>query len=62
MRLAAFCWRPSPFWGQTARSLHIHRQSLSYRLEKIEQLTGMSLGSHEDLFLLEVYSRIYRSY
>ena len=48
--------------SQTARSLHIHRQSLSYRLEKIEQLTGMSLGSHEDLFLLEVYSRIYRSY
>lgn len=48
--------------SRTARQLHIHRQSLIYRLEKIEQLTGMRLDSHEDLFILEAFSRIYRSY
>lgn len=46
----------------TARNLHIHRQSLLYRLERIEALTGMSLSSHKDLFLLEVYSRIFSDY
>jgi purine catabolism regulator len=43
----------------TARNLHIQRQSLLYRLEKIESLTGLSLSCHRDLFLLEVYSRIF---
>lgn len=46
----------------TARNLHIHRQSLLYRLEKIESLTGLSLTDHKDLFLLEVYSRIFSNY
>ena len=46
----------------TARELHIHRQSLLYRLEKIEALTEMSLSSHKDLFLLEVFSRIFSDY
>lgn len=46
----------------TARELHIHRQSLLYRLEKIETLTEMSLSSHKDLFLLEVFSRIFSDY
>lgn len=48
--------------SRAARELHIHRQSLLYRLEKIEDLTGMSLSSHDDLFLLEIFSRIYASY
>ena len=47
---------------KTARNLHIHRQSLLYRLEKIESLTGMSLNNHDDLFVLEVFSRIYTFY
>ena len=38
----------------TARMLHIHRQSLLYRLEKIKDLTGLSLNDHKDLFLLEI--------
>lgn len=42
----------------TARELHLHRQSLLYRLEKIEQLTECSLSNHDDLFLLEFYSRL----
>ena len=46
----------------TARSLYIHRQSLLYRLGKIEELTGMSLKDHKDLFLLEIYSHIYMGY
>ncbi len=46
----------------TSRNLHIHRQSLLYRLNKIESLTGMSLNKHSDLFLLEIFTRIYSDY
>lgn len=46
----------------TARELHIHRQSLLYRLEKIEALTDMALNNHQDIFLLEVCTRIYFEY
>ena len=42
----------------TARELHLHRQSLLYRLDKIEQLTGFCLSNHDDLFILEFYSRL----
>ncbi|MFC0271492.1 PucR family transcriptional regulator [Metabacillus herbersteinensis] len=40
--------------SQTARSLNLHRQSLLYRLRKIESLTGLSLIDHDDLFLLDL--------
>lgn len=40
--------------SETSRSLHMHRQSLLYRLEKIEELSGLSLKDHENLFILEV--------
>ena len=46
----------------TARNLHIHRQSLLYRLEKIEGITGLSLTDHKDLFLLETYARIFSDF
>ena len=42
--------------SQTARNLHIHRQSLLYRLQKIEDLTDLSLDNHRDLILLELCS------
>ncbi len=42
----------------TARALHLHRQSLLYRLSKIEFLTGRSLADFEDLFLLEFCLRL----
>lgn len=48
--------------SETARRLHIHRQSLIYRLSKIEDLTNMSLQSHDDLFILEVFSRLFKTY
>lgn len=43
----------------TARTLHLHRQSLLYRLKKIEALTGRSLDNTDDLFLLELCVRIF---
>lgn len=46
----------------TARRLHLHRQSLLYRLERIQELTGMDMAQHRDLFLLEIYSRIFSDY
>lgn len=48
--------------SQTARNLYIHRQSLLYRLGKIEELTGMSLHDHRSLFLLDIYVHIYAGY
>lgn len=48
--------------SQTARALHIHRQSLLYRLDKIRDLTGMTLEDHQELFLLEVSLRVFSLY
>lgn len=46
--------------SQTARVLHLHRQSLLYRLRKIESLTQLSLANPDDVFLLELSIRIWR--
>ncbi len=40
--------------SETARVMHLHRQSLLYRLEKLEDLCKLSLKKHKDLFLLEL--------
>ncbi|MGB6406241.1 MAG: PucR family transcriptional regulator ligand-binding domain-containing protein [Planococcus donghaensis] len=40
--------------SQAARALNLHRQSLLYRLRKIESLTGHSLIDPDDLFLLDL--------
>ena len=45
--------------SETARICHMHRQSLLYRLDKIETICGVSLNNHEDLYLLETCYRIY---
>ncbi|PID16124.1 hypothetical protein CSV63_05665 [Sporosarcina sp. P34] len=36
----------------TAQRLHIHKNTWTYRLQKIEQLTGLSVSSTHDVFLL----------
>ncbi|WP_339226888.1 PucR family transcriptional regulator ligand-binding domain-containing protein [Oceanobacillus sp. FSL K6-2867] len=46
--------------SQTARVLNLHRQSLLYRLRKIESLTGLSLVDPDDLFLLDLSIRSWR--
>lgn len=39
--------------SKSARALNLHRQSLLYRLRKIESLTGVSLGDTDNFFLLD---------
>lgn len=45
--------------SQTARALHLHRQSLLYRLTKIESLCNRSLENPDDLFLLDLCIRLW---
>ncbi|PRO64275.1 PucR family transcriptional regulator [Alkalicoccus urumqiensis] len=46
--------------SQTARALHLHRQSLMYRLRNIESLTNISLVDADDVFLLELAIRLWQ--
>lgn len=39
---------------QTAKALHIHRNTLDYRLQKISELTGLNLSHTDDRLLLYV--------
>lgn len=45
--------------SEAAKILHLHRQSLIYRLNKIENLTGMTLKDPDNSFLLEVAVRMF---
>lgn len=45
--------------SQTARVLHLHRQSLLYRLKKIEMITNLSLEDSDDMFLLDTCVRLW---
>ncbi|QUW22553.1 PucR family transcriptional regulator ligand-binding domain-containing protein [Sporosarcina sp. Marseille-Q4063] len=45
--------------SQTARELNLHRQSLLYRLRKIESLTMLSLVDPDDLFLLNFSIKVW---
>ncbi len=45
--------------SQTARKLNLHRQSLLYRLRKIETLTRLSLMDPDDVFLLDLSIKIW---
>jgi purine catabolism regulator len=44
--------------SKTARDLHMHRQTLLYRLSKIEELMDISLENHNEIFLLETCIRL----
>jgi len=46
--------RPSGQAGRTATALGIHRQTLYYRLARVEQLTGLDLDDGEDRLLLHM--------
>jgi DNA-binding PucR family transcriptional regulator len=35
-------------WSRTAESLHVHVNTVRYRIERVEQLTGRDLSSLED--------------
>jgi len=45
--------------SETARALNLHRQSLLYRLKKIESITYRSLDNADDLFLLNLSLRLW---
>ncbi len=47
--------------SQAARVLNLHRQSLLYRLRKIESLTNLSLTNPDDVFLLDFSIKIWLS-
>lgn len=36
----------------TAKKLHIHKNTLSYRLQKVEQMTGLSVSEIDDVLLI----------
>lgn len=45
--------------SQASRVLNLHRQSLLYRLRKIESLTNLSLDNPDDVFLLKISIKIW---
>lgn len=45
--------------SQAARILNLHRQSLLYRLKKIESLTNLSLDNPDDVFLLNISIKVW---
>jgi purine catabolism regulator len=45
--------------SKTSRFLNLHRQSLLYRLRKIETLTGRSLNDPDDLFLFDLSLKLW---
>ena len=47
--------------SQAARTLNLHRQSLLYRLRKIEDLTSLSLDQPDDVFLLNLSIKVWLS-
>nr|WP_231784155.1 PucR family transcriptional regulator [Lentibacillus sp. JNUCC-1] len=47
--------------SRSARILNLHRQSLLYRLRKIESLTGLSLVNPDDVFLLQFSVKVWQT-
>ena len=55
------CYLTCKNFSETARLLHLHRQSLIYRINKIEELTGLDMKNADNFFLLELCVRLYAS-
>lgn len=47
--------------SQAARALNLHRQSLLYRLDKINKLTNLSIDNPDDAFLLNISIKVYQA-
>jgi len=47
--------------SQAARALNLHRQSLLYRLDKINKLTNLSVDHPDDAFLLNISIKVYQA-
>ena len=45
---ATSSWPASGSWSRTAESLHLHVNTVRYRIERVEQLTGRDLSQFED--------------
>lgn len=46
--------------GQTSEALHLHRNSLSYRLRRIQEIAGLSLDDAEACFRLQLALKLRR--
>lgn len=46
---------------QTARRLHVHANTVSYRLQRIEQLTPLDLANPEDRLVAHVAVKIFEA-
>lgn len=48
--------------GLTCKSLHVHRNTLRYRLDKIEQITSLNINRLSDIFQLYLAINIFHYY
>ncbi|HEX4360958.1 MAG TPA: helix-turn-helix domain-containing protein [Pseudonocardia sp.] len=46
---------------RTAQRLHVHPNTVNYRVRRIEEITGLALNVHRDRLMAEVAVEIYRS-
>ncbi|HEX2914738.1 MAG TPA: helix-turn-helix domain-containing protein [Chloroflexia bacterium] len=47
---------------QTAKNMHIHFNTLSYRLDRVEKLTGRKLNQTDDWLDIQLALRLYQAY
>ena len=45
--------------SETSRNAFIHRNTLVYRIEKVQKLTGLNIKNFEDAFLLKLLMVVY---
>ena len=45
--------------SETSRNAFVHRNTLIYRIDKVQKLTGLNIKSFEDAFMLKVLMVIY---
>ena len=57
-----FAGRPALHLKQeaAAQRLGVHRKTISYRLEKVSELTGLDLSTHDDRLVADLSLYVYR--